>query len=273
MGNFTTQEIPKYQIPLMSPMNRLLSLRIRTHPCHGHYRHIFHQRRCYSNTSSKGSQEPRIGIGSSKLAQETTDGVYASVIATALQNSITTFEAGLGGGAEEKLRRAYMDAIMYLEDLNGEKRQGEEGEKSGIVETKKDVILTGRFGYRTTTNGNEYPNDVFVEDSKGGEATSSQSSTVQHNISKEYVAAVLNQCPLVQVYQQQKQSQQAVKLVYMAHNPEVQGTQLHEKGAPMEEVRGVIQERLEDSFLGLETAVAEGQIDSYGVCRCVCFSN
>ena len=161
-----------------------------------------------------------------------------------------------------------MDATMYIEDLK--RKEEEKGKESHDGKTKEEeednVILTGRFGYRTTTNPNKYPNDVFVEESKGD--TPPSSSTVQHNISKEYVAAVLEQCPLVEVYQQKKQSQ-GVKLVYMAHNPEVQGRELQEKGAPMDEVRGVIKERLVDSFLGLETAVAEGQIDSYGVCRCV----
>lgn len=238
-------------------MSRLLSIRNGKHQ-------IINQYRSYTQPSIT-STRTRIGIGASKLAQETTDGVYASVIATSLQNSITTFEAGLGG--EEKLRRAYMDAIMYLDDAEKQKEGSGSGNGSNDVD-QKEVILTGRFGYRTTTNANanEYPNDVFVENSKPQDEDSPP-STVQHNVSKEYVASVLNQCPLVEVYKQRQSK--GTKLVYMAHNPEAQGRELHEKGAPLEEVRGLIQERLTDSFVGLETAVAEEQIDSYGVCRYV----
>ena len=237
-------------------MNRLLFTRSSKHPI------ILHQYRSITQLST--STRHRIGIGASKLAQGTTDGVYASVLATSLQHSIGTFEAGLGG--EEKLRRAYMDATMYLDDLE-KKSSGDSGGDGG-GSGPKEVTLTGRFGYRTTTNPNEYPNDVFVEQSKTEEGASM--STVQHNISKEYVASVLKQCPLVELYKQQKHKEgMNIKLVYMAHNPEAQGRELQEKGAPLDEVRGLMHERLIDSFVGLETAVAEEKIDSYGVCRYV----
>ena len=62
------------------------------------------------------STKSRLGIGGSRLAQDTKhgDGRYASVIATSLQNGVSTFECGHGG--EEELRRAYTDAAMYLKE-------------------------------------------------------------------------------------------------------------------------------------------------------------
>ena len=89
-----------------------------------------------------------------------------------------------------------------------------------------------------------------------------------HNLSRQYVAHCLAASPLVRVRAEQRvaHSQPDVRLVYLAHNPEAQGAALAGRGAPLDEIRGLVKERLTDAFIGLETGKAEGLITSYGVC-------
>jgi len=97
---------------------------------------------------------------------------------------------------------------------------------------------------------------------------SSGGGVAVHNISRQYVAHCLAASPLVRVRAEQRvaRSQPDLRLVYLAHNPEAQGAALAGRGAPLEEIREVVKERLTDAFIGLETGKAEGLITSYGVC-------
>ena len=207
-----------------------------------------------SRSASTLPTRSRLAIGGTKLAQTQQDGIYASVIATSLQNSVTTFESGLDG--DEKLKRAYVDAAMFLKNVHNQD-----------LTHHNAIELTSRFGYRTSETKIE--GDVKQEDSSKGES-------VYHNMSKDYVQEVLGESSLVQLYQGKQSNhvneeqvpdecRQNLKLTFMAHNPEAQGSEMHAKNAPIDEVRDYIQEQMTEAFIGLETGVAEGQITSYGV--------
>ena len=109
-------------------------------------------------------------------------------------------------------------------------------------------------------------------DDKGSDITTpaeeETSGVVVHNLSRDYVAHCLSSSPLVQLRTEQRlaDSRPIINLVHMAHNPEAQGATLAGSGAPLDEIRGVVKERLTDAFIGLETGKAEGLISSYGVC-------
>ena len=94
------------------------------------------------------------------------------------------------------------------------------------------------------------------------------SGVAVHNLSRDYVAHCLSSSPLVQLRTEQRlaDSRPGINLVYMAHNPEAQGAILAGRGAPLDEIRDLVKERLTDAFIGLETGKAEGLISSYGVC-------
>lgn len=213
------------------------------------------QKISFSSRPPTTSTRSRLAIGGSKLAQNQQDGIYASVIATSLQNSVTTFEAGLGG--DERLKRAYVDAAMFLKNVHSQDLS-----QHGIIE------LSSRFGYRTSET--KIDGDAMQEDSDKGEK-------VYHNMSKEYVQQVLAESSLVQLYRGNQNNdeqeerlldefRQNLNLTFMAHNPEAQGSEMHAKNAPIEEVREYIQEQMTEAFIGLERGVSDGQITSYGVC-------
>ena len=205
----------------------------------------------------------RIGIGGSKLGQNPNLSHHSSVIATSLQNGITTFESGHDDNGEQYLSRGYQDAIKYLSETKSY--------------DELQVTLSGRLGYRSMTTSDEYPKDVIVKDYAGETKNSDDSSrsdelkskreasnndTVIHNLSKEYVSFCLSSSPLVEL----KKIHPNVNLLYMAHNPEVQGSDLAATGASLDSVRSLVKKRLTDAFIGFEIGVAEKKITSYGVC-------
>ncbi len=219
-----------------------------------------------SVSSTPSTTRSRLAIGGSKLAQTQQDGVYPSVIATSLQNSVMTFESGLGG--DEKLKRAYVDAVMFLKNVHNQDLN------LLMSQSQNGIELTSRFGYRT--GGAIIDGDVVQQDSDKGEK-------VYHNLSSEYVQQVLETSPLVHLYQGKPNNtntpsdaaeeemlfsdefRQHLNLTFMAHNPEAQGSEMYAKNAPVDEVREYIREQMTQAFIGLETGVAEGQITSYGV--------
>ena len=221
-----------------------------------------------TSASTSKSTRSRIAIGGSKLSQNQQDGLYPSIIATSLQNSITTFESGLNG--DEKLTRGYVDAAMFLKNVHNQ-------EISSIGENQSEIVeLTGRFGYRTSDeSGKRIHGDIMQESSENG-------STVFHNLSTSYVEEVLDKSPLVGLYQGKmnvdtttitmeeekilKEMKQNLNLTYMAHNPEAQGSEMHVQNAPLEDIRQYTKEKMTEAFIGLERGVVEGQITSYGVC-------
>jgi len=226
-----------------------------------------------SSLSSSSSPKPtrtRLAIGGSKLSQIQQDGIYPSVIATSLQNSITTFESGLNG--DSKLKRGYVDAVMYLQNVYNQNNANNNNNNN----TQKSE-LTGRFGYRTATGDESMNGDIMQEPSENG-------NHVYHNLSTEYVSQVLEQSSLVRLYQgKEEQDMQQVaelnntkkvmddirknmNLIYMAHNPEAQGSEMYAKDAPIDDIREFVKEQMIQAFIGLEYGVSEGQISSYGVC-------
>mmetsp|Transcript_10438 Transcript_10438/g.12264 ORF Transcript_10438/g.12264 Transcript_10438/m.12264 type:complete len:617 (-) Transcript_10438:57-1907(-) len=244
------------------------------------------------------STKSRLGIGGSRLAQTSKhgDGQYASIIATSLQNGVRTFECGHGG--EEELRRAYTDAIMYLKT----KQQEDETKVETTTNENDGITMTARFGYRTAldadsgdgdggntaSEGLSFPNDIIIEDDATSilhiptmppattteddddatvqtvstEAEAPKKNVAYHNLSRQYVSHALASSPLVEL----QTTHPNVHLIYMAHNPETQGVQMALQGAPIEDVREFVKDRMTDAFVGLEMGVAEGQIGSYGVC-------
>jgi hypothetical protein len=223
----------------------------------------------YLSTSSSSTRS-RLAIGGSKLSQTQQDGIYPSVIATALQNDVLTFESGLHG--DGKLKRGFVDAVMFLQNVTGNTN-------------RKHVELTARFGYRTAASmDDKIDGDILqesnVNENSSSSATNNTTTSVFHNMSSSYIQQTLEHSPLVSLYQgksyddnssQEEQSlnelcKQSIDLTYMAHNPEAQGSEMHAKGAPIEDTREFTKEKMKDAFIALERGVEEGLITSYGVC-------
>ena len=251
------------------------------------------------------AQRSRLGIGGAKLAQQSAPlETYSSVIATSLHSGITTFESGHGGesnlsnafqAAMNHLREEDADAVSKIDHVTLTARFGYRTVPATSAQDEKDGD-EDYLGY--------YPKDVQVEEAKPGSggggsnskgkkgggdldeqsddahedmealtkspATDGPSSgdVAVHNLSREYVAHCLAASPLVQLRAEQRvaHSHPDLRLVYLAHNPEAQGAALAGRGAPLDEIRELVKERLTDAFIGLETGKAEGLITSYGVC-------
>ena len=234
-----------------------------------------------SSSSKNSSTRSRLAIGGSKIAQQNTqDGIYPSVIATAIANSISTFESGFDG--DEKLTKAYIDAFVHLQSSRS---SGNDNNNNTIGSKIKGIELTGRFGYKAGPMDSKCEDDILQEgtmntnDGDGGEMCAF------HNMSTLHVQQSLEHSPLVHLYQGKLNSdsygnlgldeekleyinecRDSIQLTYMAHNPEAQGSEMHIKGAPIEDIREFTKERMTQAFIGLERGVAEGQITSYGVC-------
>ncbi|GFH59224.1 hypothetical protein CTEN210_15700 [Chaetoceros tenuissimus] len=210
-----------------------MSLALKSHRLKNHATSLH---RFLSSSSSSPSSIRRIGIGTNKLSlPNTPDGTFPSVIATSIQNSITTFETTLH--KEEEMRRGITDAIMFLQSQNK-------------VIPPVDVI--GKISYRTGVE--EIKGDVLQETNDG--------INVYHNQSPEFIQQTMETSPLVDL----KRSIQEVNLTYCLHNPEAQSKILLEKDAPLDEIRGQLNETLTNAFTQLETLVQEDVIDGYGVC-------
>jgi len=207
---------------------------------------------------TKFTNRTRIGIGGTKLASPQQSEHYACVIQTALVNNVTTFEASAIGEGERALYNAFQIA---------QKRVTSDNHKG--VDVPATATMLARFGYRTVNADSPpdeappaFPNDVSV--------ASQQGEGGAHSMSQEYVHYCLANSPLVEL-KQKRVCNSDINLIYMAHNPETQGGALYESISsmsipPPEEIRAVIRERLQQSFIALEEACSNNTISSYGVC-------
>ena len=209
---------------------------------------------CRTKNPSSSSQKRwnsigrRLGIGGSKLAQiAKSNGIaqYASVIATSLQNNITTFECGLD--AEDVFVSSLQQALQYCSDQN-------------TIQDDETITITSRVGYRsnnttTTDNNNNENNLVFSKD-----VTTSEGGI--HNISSDYVQHVMETSPLSQLVLDDKKNKN-INWTCMIHNPEVQGLELIQKGASSYDVQDYLQEQLKDTFHLLDQS---DLVTSIGIC-------
>mmetsp|Transcript_2164 Transcript_2164/g.4965 ORF Transcript_2164/g.4965 Transcript_2164/m.4965 type:complete len:655 (-) Transcript_2164:877-2841(-) len=170
----------------------------------------------------------------------------------------------IGGGGEGEVADDYVG--RYPNDVQVEEAAGSSA-ADGNADGKDSKAPGGQLDEQSDHDG---PSTTTNE--KGSDLTTpteeETSGFVVHNLSREYVAHSLSSSPLVQLRTEQRLggSQPAINLVHMAHNPEAQGAKLAGSGAPLDEIRAVVKERLTDAFIGLETGKAEGLISSYGVC-------
>eukprot|EP00557_Chaetoceros_sp_GSL56_P002935 CAMPEP_0176487756 /NCGR_PEP_ID=MMETSP0200_2-20121128/6317_1 /TAXON_ID=947934 /ORGANISM="Chaetoceros sp., Strain GSL56" /LENGTH=573 /DNA_ID=CAMNT_0017884637 /DNA_START=111 /DNA_END=1830 /DNA_ORIENTATION=+ len=234
----------------------------------------------FSSTTTRSSQDKdkiqsRIAIGTNRLSTPQPHGTFPSVIATAIQNNINTFETTLD--KEEEMRRGMTDAIMFLDDSDG----SSPGEKFHFREKSLKVI--GKISYRTCTNiecgdadGNDdksssqrLQGDVLQEQNhaRGDKSNinnhaAQTTTTIYHNLSPWFIRETISKSPLVEMYQ----NLAPVDLIYCAHNPEAQGTEMIMKDAPLEDVREHVKETLIRAFITFEQLVGEQKIGSYGVC-------
>ena len=211
-----------------------------------------------SSPSAAKSAFKRIAVGSNRLSSPQPEGTFASVIATAIQNGVNTFETTLH--KEEEMRRAVADALMFLSSRSSDQRI------PGLYDRSLKII--GKVSYQTSTT------DASASAATTSGATTSgilqeqtENQTVYHNLSPQHISQTIQSSPLVQLYQNisKEPALNAVDVVYCAHNPEAQGMQLLQQDAPHEEVRGFVKDQLTHAFIALERAVAENQIGSYGV--------
>ncbi len=204
-----------------------------------------------SSSAASKSTFKRIAIGTNRLSSPQPEGTFASVIATAIQNEINTFETTLH--KEEEIRRAMTDALMYLSSQN----------KAQIPD--RSLKMIGKISYQTK----DASCDTDDSSSNGGILQEqNEKQSVYHNLSPEYITETINKSPLVELYQneQKEAALSAVDIIYCAHNPEAQGMELLQREAPMEEVRGFVKHQLFQAFVTMERLVGEGKMGSYGVC-------
>lgn len=223
------------------------------------------------------SSSSRIAIGTNRLSTPLQPhGTFPSVIATAIQNNIDTFETTLD--KEEEMRRGMTDAVMFLDSSSSD-------EKLHVRERSLKVI--GKISYRTCTQQPVEVEDKQPKDTHGGNAKEDKfgahglegdvlqeqnnvkgdkqnhaAQIIYHNISPWYIRDRISKSPLVEMYQ----NLPPVDLVYCAHNPEAQGTEMILKDAPLEDVREHVKETLTQAFVTFEQLVGENKIGSYGVC-------
>lgn len=127
---------------------------------------------------------------------------------------------------------------------------------------------TSKGGGDLDDQSDDVQEDMDALTKSGTDGPTSGGDVAVHNLSRQYVAQCLAASPLVRLCAEQRvaHSRPDVRLVYLAHNPEAQGAALAGRGAPLDEIRELVKERLTDAFIGLETGKAEGLITSYGVC-------
>jgi hypothetical protein len=174
------------------------------------------------------------------------------------------------------------DAIMFLDSTDSS------DEKFHFKESSLKVI--GKISYRTcikademddddekasganvdddadkrTTTQQRLQGDVLQEQNnvKGDKQNHAAAQIIYHNISPWFIRETLSKSPLVEMYQ----NLAPIDLVYCAHNPEAQGTEMILKDAPLEDVREHVKETLTQAFITFEQLVGENKIGSYGVC-------
>ena len=190
------------------------------------------------STLSKRESNQRIAVGTNKLSMHQPDGTYPSVLATAIQNNVDTFETTLH--KEEEMGRGMTDAIMYLQS-------------HGNQIADRSIKVMGKIGYRTASD--KLSGDIIQEQQSGD-------VSVFHNFSKAYIEETVTKSPLTELFRDRKE----VDLVFLAHNPEAQGAELVSKGAPTDDVRLYVKEQMLNTFVAMETMAGEGKIGSFGVC-------
>jgi hypothetical protein len=216
-----------------------------------------------SSPTAAKSAFKRIAVGTNRLSSPQPEGTFASVIATAIQNGVNTFETTLH--KEEEMRRAVADALMFLSSRSSDQRI------PGLDERSLKII--GKISYQTSTTDASASAATTTTTSHSSVAPGgilqeqSEHQTVYHNLSPQHISQTIQSSPLVQLYQNisKEPALNAVDVVYCAHNPEAQGMELLQQDAPHEEVRGFVKDQLTHAFIALERAVAENQIGSYGV--------
>ncbi len=203
----------------------------------------------------------RIAIGTNKLSSpQQPDGMFPSVIATAIQNNIDTFESTLH--KEEAMRRGITDAVMFLNSRT---------EVPSLDIAPRSLKVLGRVGYRTSSSQEKMEGDILQDQtmdgnsdggSGAGTGTGTGTEIVYHNLSNQHITDTISKSPLVELHRDMSE----VDTIYCLHNPETQGMELLQKDAPLEDVRGFIHERMVEAFVTMERMVAEEHIGSYGVC-------
>ena len=206
----------------------------------------------------------RLGIGGAKLTSPSHAEAYATVIQTALTHRVTTFEAAaIGFDGETSLANAYRIA---------QRRLTADDHQSNIKDYDKvRPTMLARFGYRNANDSRStddklksFSNDVSLRSKEGRDAG-------EHNVSKEYVDYCLNHSPMVKLRLEQIKEMgedNAMQLIYMAHNPETQGEAAYEPNdgkPPLKDIREAVRTRLKSGFVVLEDACSNGTISSYGV--------
>jgi len=224
----------------------------------------------HTSAFSTSTSERRIGIGGShKLMASPSE--YASVIRTALNQSINTFDSPFNG--ETALAEAFQAALGGSSiPIPSSSSNTHEDESDGFV------TMTSKVGYRTIpSNTSEETNseavlmdgDVVVTPPQGNKATSSDGAA--HNISSEYIAQYVTDNPLTKL--NESRNMQYIPLV---HNPEEQyasmlSSNMHPKSNTIptiptkDEIHALVQERLTQAFIEMERLVALGSIPGYGV--------
>ena len=218
------------------------------------HRIIKSQMRTASSTSASNAFK-RIAIGTNRLSSPQPEGTFPSVLATAIQNNINTFESKLD--KEEELRRAIVDALMFLSNRSD----------AGIDHIgAKSLKVIGKISYQTSSSDQDHDQDEKNIDIAEGNILQEKNddNMVFHNLSPKHIINTMNKSPLVELYQNKELPQ--VDLIYCAHNPEAQGMEMLQQEAPLEDVRGFVKDKLIAAFVTMEQLVGEGKMGSYGVC-------
>lgn len=189
-------------------------------------------RRTFSTSTSSCTSLHKLGLGGHKWSRMDPE-QYLQVIQSALDHGMRLLEAGQEGG-DEALARALKTVKMPQEH----------------------VTVTTRLGYRTVLPDvdshltRRWDGDVTVE-----KQTMNDDKEVEivHNMSPPILDNLLSKCPLLQ------ESHDFITVVPMIHNPEVQTN--YEEDNPQD----ALYEKLLQCFRGMEEAVANSRISSYGV--------
>jgi hypothetical protein len=150
-----------------------------------------------SSPTAAKSAFKRIAVGTNRLSSPQPEGTFASVIATAIQNGVNTFETTLH--KEEEMRRAVADALMFLSSRSSDQRI------PGLDERSLKII--GKISYQTSTTDASASAATTTTTSHSSVAPGgilqeqSEHQTVYHNLSPQHISQTIQSSPLVQLYQ------------------------------------------------------------------------
>ena len=195
-------------------------------------------RRAFSlRLRSLSSYVNKLGLGGHKWSRMDPER-YAQVIQTALDQGIRLVEAGQEGG-DVALRNAIQS----------------------IINVPKDTTVMTRIGYRTLRVSDDDTKKSHLTRRWDGDVTVEKQTTerdeqaeIVHNISPPFLQDALDKCVFLQ-----EPSQLPSAVVPMIHNPEVQINYQDENP------HDALYEKLVLAFQGMEEAVAQHNIASYGV--------